>query len=106
VRLNVLSERITEAGDKIYLLSVPPEEMIVLGYIVKSLEGWAFHTTNIGDDDIPFVETAFMPSATVGTAFMPSATVGTAFMPSVTLLHVEVIKDYVSEFDRLMDVLS
>jgi len=100
VKFEVLSERITEAGDKIYLLSVPPEEMIVLGYIIESLEGWAFHTTNIGDKDIPFVGTSFSPPETAPT------TVGAGFSPPTSLLHVEVIKDYVSEFDRLMRVIS
>ena len=44
MNLNILSKKITETGDKVYQVQIPPAEMIYFGYIVESLEGWAFHT--------------------------------------------------------------
>jgi len=73
VRFDVLSETLTEAGDKVYLLYVPPENMIVIGYIIEGLEGWAFHT--IADKE-------------------------------KSILQVEVIRDFVDDFERVMEMMS
>ncbi|MCL1826873.1 MAG: DUF4911 domain-containing protein [Candidatus Cloacimonetes bacterium] len=59
-------------GDKIYHFYVPPPQVVYFGYILESLEGWAFYTT-IDDQK--------------------------------SIMHIEVIKDYVHDFDKLLQVL-
>ena len=44
------------SGDKLYHMYVPPHEMIYFGYILESLEGWAFHTIVNKNDSILHVE--------------------------------------------------
>ena len=40
-----VAEFYTLHGDKVYHFQVPPKEVVYLGYILESLEGWAFYTT-------------------------------------------------------------
>ena len=40
----IFSKTTTNVGDHEYYIKIKPEEMIYLGYILESLEGWAFHT--------------------------------------------------------------
>jgi len=68
----ILSDRYNDNGDRIFHFKVPPHEMIYMGYLLESLEGWAYYTT------IDIKE---------------------------SILHVEVIKDYVAEFDKLLGVI-
>jgi len=68
----ILSDSYNKNGDRIFQLKVPPHEMIYMGYLLESLEGWAYYTT------IDIKE---------------------------SILHVEVIKDYVAEFDKLLEVI-
>lgn len=63
-------EQLLENGDKLYHLYIPPKEMILFGYILESLEGWAFYTTIDSKESI---------------------------------LLVEIIKDYVSDFEQLLN---
>ena len=72
----MISERIEPNGDKVYILNISPEQMIYMGYILESLEGWAFHTNRDQGENI---------------------------------LRVEIIKDYVNEFEELfkkIDILQ
>ena len=69
----VLSDTYNDNCDRIYQLKVPPAEMIYMGYLLESLEGWAYYTT------IDIKE---------------------------SILHVEVIKDYVFEFEKLIFILK
>ena len=69
----VLKEFNTDDGDRVYHFKVPPAEMIYMGYLLESLEGWAYYTT------IDIKE---------------------------SILHVEVIKDYVFEFEKLIFILK
>jgi len=68
----IVSDRYNDNGDRIFHFKVPPQEMIYMGYLLESLEGWAYYTT------IDIKE---------------------------SILHVEVIKDYVTEFDKLLEVI-
>jgi hypothetical protein len=65
---SVVSAVTSESGDRIYIIRIDPPDMIIFGYILESLEGWAFHTIHDREK---------------------------------CLLHVEVIADYVSDFEKL-----
>ena len=67
--IKILNEKKGEQGDKIYQILVSPKAMITFGYIVESLEGWAFHTI---------------------------------IDKKQSILHLEVIKDYVNDFDEIL----
>ena len=62
-----------DGGDKIYHFYVPPPQVIYFGYILESLEGWAFYTT-IDDKN--------------------------------SIMHIEVIRDYVDSFDMLLQKIA
>ena len=69
LEIKILLEKLSENGDKIYNFYVIPEHVVYFGYILESLEGWAYYTT------IDAVE---------------------------SIMHVEVMKDYIIDFDRLL----
>jgi hypothetical protein len=73
LNFTIISTSLNANGDKIFLLQIPPAEIITMGYIIESLEGWAFHTII---DKERFI------------------------------LHVEVIRDYVECFDKLMEKMK
>ena len=73
MNLKILSEKITVAGDKVYQIQIPPAQMIYFGYIVESLEGWAFHTIIDKKEN---------------------------------LLHLEIIKDYVNDFEKIFEKMK
>ena len=70
--LKILAERYNSNGDKIYNFYVAPRDVVYVGYILESLEGWAFYTTI---DEV------------------------------LSIMHVEVIKDYVGDFEKFLGVL-
>ena len=69
LKIKIKQEWFSEPGDKIYHFFVAAEHVVYFGYILESLEGWAFYTT------IDSVE---------------------------SIMHVEVMRDYVGDFDRLL----
>jgi len=69
----IISEKQNSNGDVIYLFRIPPNEVIYMGYILESLEGWAYYTTIDNKESI---------------------------------MHVEVIRDYVQDFERLLKVMN
>jgi hypothetical protein len=73
MNLSIITERVSIGGDKIYNIQIAPKDMILFGYILESLEGWAFHTIIDKNNNI---------------------------------LHVEVMKDYIVDFDKLLDRIS
>ena len=52
---HILSKTTTDVGDHEYLIKIKPEEMIYMGYIIESLEGWAFHTVIDKDENILYI---------------------------------------------------
>ena len=56
----------------IYHFIVSPEHVVYFGYILESLEGWAFYTT---------------------------------IDAQASIMHVEVIKDYIRDFEKLLSKL-
>jgi hypothetical protein len=70
-RPTIVSTTTSETGYRLYIIRIDPPDMIVFGYLLESLEGWAFHTIHDREK---------------------------------CLLHVEVIADYVSDFERLFIV--
>ena len=73
IELQIISETFNSFGDKIYQISVKPSDMIVFGYIIESLEGWAFHTL---------------------------------INKEKSIMHVEVMKDYIYDFMFFLDLLK
>ena len=68
-KYEIIYENTNENNDKIYHFKVPPNELILFGYVLESLEGWAYYTTIDKNNSI---------------------------------FHVEVIKDYVEDFIKLI----
>ena len=73
LNFKIIYESLNDNNDKIYHIQINPNEMIYIGYILESLEGWAFHTLLDKKEN---------------------------------LLYVEVIKDYVNEFEELLKKLK
>jgi hypothetical protein len=71
-KLVIEHEELLRGGDKVYHIYVPRSGMIIFGYILESLEGWAYYTTIDVERSI---------------------------------LYVEVMRDYVGDFGRLLERL-
>ncbi len=56
VNYEIIFERQLDNGDLLYHFIIPPKELILFGYILESLEGWAFYTTIDNKRSILLVE--------------------------------------------------
>ena len=56
VNYEIIFERQLDNGDLLYNFIIPPKELILFGYILESLEGWAFYTTIDNKRSILLVE--------------------------------------------------
>ncbi|MCK9330144.1 MAG: DUF4911 domain-containing protein [Candidatus Cloacimonetes bacterium] len=56
INYQIIFQQLQESGDMLYHILIPPKELILFGYILESLEGWAFYTTIDTKNSILLVE--------------------------------------------------